>query len=126
MLAQIARQTLVTLTTALQHTIGHRTRRLLGAFSVASQYGRAFDLRNSQIGRLLGLLCQLCTGNVILVIQADTGQNGYGNRRCNGQTTQAVAEMNTVSAKNISLDRKPLSSGTPAIEALATIASVAV
>ncbi|MNE48824.1 hypothetical protein D3C80_1433120 [compost metagenome] len=39
---------------------------------------------------------------------------------------QAVALMNTVSAKNISLDRKPLSSGTPAIEALATIARVAV
>ena len=34
--------------------------------------------------------------------------------------------MNTVSAKNISFDRKPLRSGTPAIEALATIASVAV
>jgi hypothetical protein len=34
--------------------------------------------------------------------------------------------MNTVSAKNISLERKPLSSGTPAIEALAMIASVPV
>ena len=33
---------------------------------------------------------------------------------------------NTVSAKNISLDKKPLSSGTPAIAAAATIASVAV
>lgn len=31
-----------------------------------------------------------------------------------------------VSAKNISLDRKPLSSGTPAIDAAATMASVAV
>jgi len=31
-----------------------------------------------------------------------------------------------VSAKNISFDRKPLSSGTPAIEADATIASAAV
>ena len=34
--------------------------------------------------------------------------------------------MKTVSAKNISFDRKPFSSGTPAIAALATIASVAV
>ena len=34
--------------------------------------------------------------------------------------------MNTVSAKNISFDRKPFSSGTPAIAALATIASVPV
>ncbi len=41
-------------------------------------------------------------------------------------STQAVAEMNTVSAKNISLDRKPLSNGTPAIAALATMARVAV
>ncbi len=41
-------------------------------------------------------------------------------------STQAVELMNTVSAKNISLDRKPLSSGTPAIDALATIARVAV
>ena len=32
----------------------------------------------------------------------------------------------TVSAKNISLDRKPLSSGTPAMAALATMASIAV
>jgi hypothetical protein len=32
--------------------------------------------------------------------------------------------MKTVSAKNISFDRKPLRSGTPAIAALATIASV--
>ena len=37
-----------------------------------------------------------------------------------------VALMNTVSAKNISFDRKPLSSGTPAMAALATMASVAV
>ena len=37
-----------------------------------------------------------------------------------------LAWMNTVSAKNISLDKNPLSSGTPAIAALATIASVAV
>ncbi len=36
------------------------------------------------------------------------------------------ASRNTVSAKNISLERKPLSSGTPAIAALATIASVEV
>ncbi|MNN82450.1 hypothetical protein D3C81_1993880 [compost metagenome] len=41
-------------------------------------------------------------------------------------STHAVALINTVSAKNISFDRKPLSSGTPAIEALATMASVAV
>jgi len=41
-------------------------------------------------------------------------------------STQAVDEMNTVSAKNISLDRKPLSNGTPAMDALATIARVAV
>ena len=34
--------------------------------------------------------------------------------------------MNTVSAKNISFDRKPLSSGTPAMAALATMARVAV
>ncbi|MNT02513.1 hypothetical protein D3C72_1370140 [compost metagenome] len=34
--------------------------------------------------------------------------------------------MKTVSAKNISFDRKPLSSGTPAIEALAMMASVPV
>ncbi|MCY1247668.1 hypothetical protein D9M72_610180 [compost metagenome] len=39
---------------------------------------------------------------------------------------QRVALMKTVSAKNISLDRKPLSNGTPAIEALATMARVAV
>ena len=32
----------------------------------------------------------------------------------------------TVSAKNISLDKKPLSSGTPAMAAAATVASVAV
>mgnify|MGYP007135091516 CR=1 FL=1 len=31
-------------------------------------------------------------------------------------STQAVAEIKTVSAKNISLDRKPLSNGTPAME----------
>ncbi|MND88639.1 hypothetical protein D3C80_806700 [compost metagenome] len=41
-------------------------------------------------------------------------------------STQAVELMNTVSAKNISLDRKPFISGTPAIEALATMARVAV
>jgi hypothetical protein len=41
-------------------------------------------------------------------------------------STQGEAEMKTVSAKNISLDRKPLSSGTPAMAALATIASVPV
>ncbi len=41
-------------------------------------------------------------------------------------STQALELMNTVSAKNISLDRKPLSSGTPAMEALATMARVAV
>ena len=41
-------------------------------------------------------------------------------------STHFVELMNTVSAKNISLDRKPLSRGTPAIEALATMASVAV
>ena len=40
--------------------------------------------------------------------------------------TSGVVSRNTVSAKNISLDRKPLSSGTPAIAALATMASVAV
>ena len=34
--------------------------------------------------------------------------------------------MNTVSAKNISFDRNPLSSGTPAIAAQATMASVPV
>ena len=34
--------------------------------------------------------------------------------------------MKTVSAKNISLERKPLSSGTPAMAALATMARVAV
>ncbi|MNP00790.1 hypothetical protein D3C76_925860 [compost metagenome] len=38
----------------------------------------------------------------------------------------AVEEMNTVSAKNISLDRNPLSRGTPAMAALATMARVAV
>ena len=36
------------------------------------------------------------------------------------------AWVSTASAKNISFERKPLSSGTPAIAALATIASVAV
>ena len=41
-------------------------------------------------------------------------------------STHLVAEINTVSAKNISLDRKPFSSGTPAMDALATIARVAV
>lgn len=41
-------------------------------------------------------------------------------------STQAVELMNTVSAKNISLDRKPFIKGTPAIEALATMARVAV
>ncbi|MNH38351.1 hypothetical protein D3C79_993670 [compost metagenome] len=41
-------------------------------------------------------------------------------------STQAVELMNTVSAKNISFDRKPFINGTPAIEALATIARVAV
>ena len=30
-------------------------------------------------------------------------------------STQAVEEMNTVSAKNISLDKKPFINGTPAI-----------
>ena len=40
--------------------------------------------------------------------------------------TSGVVSRNTVSAKNISLDRKPLSSGTPAMAALATAASVAV
>ena len=34
--------------------------------------------------------------------------------------------VSIASAKNISLDRKPLSSGTPAMAALATMASVAV
>lgn len=42
------------------------------------------------------------------------------------QEISGLAWMNTVSAKNISLDKNPLSSGTPAIAALATIASVAV
>ena len=41
-------------------------------------------------------------------------------------STHAVEEMNTVSAKNISLERKPFSSGIPAIDALATMARVAV
>lgn len=41
-------------------------------------------------------------------------------------STRAVELMNTVSAKNISLDRKPFINGTPAIEALATMAVVAV
>ena len=41
-------------------------------------------------------------------------------------STQGAASRNTVSAKNISLDRKPLSSGTPAIDALAMMASVPV
>ena len=39
---------------------------------------------------------------------------------------QADALTKVVSAKNISLDRKPLSSGTPAMAALAMMASVAV
>ncbi|MNZ91644.1 hypothetical protein D3C78_1106370 [compost metagenome] len=39
---------------------------------------------------------------------------------------QALELMNTVSAKNISLDRKPFINGTPAMAALATIAKVAV
>ena len=39
---------------------------------------------------------------------------------------RAAALDSSASAKNISLDRKPLSSGTPAIAAAATIASVAV
>ncbi|KWV86332.1 hypothetical protein PFLmoz3_04024 [Pseudomonas fluorescens] len=41
-------------------------------------------------------------------------------------STHWVDEINTVSAKNISLERKPLSNGTPAMDALATIARVAV
>ena len=40
--------------------------------------------------------------------------------------TQGVDWMNTVSAKNISLERKPLRSGTPAIDALAMMASMPV
>lgn len=40
--------------------------------------------------------------------------------------TKGDASTNTVSAKNISLERKPLSSGTPAMAAAATQASVAV
>ena len=40
--------------------------------------------------------------------------------------TQGAASRYTVSAKNISLEIKPLSSGTPAMAALATQASVAV
>ena len=45
-----------------------------------------------------------------------------GSNHCN----QGVASTSTASAKNISLDKKPLSSGTPAMAALATMASVAV
>jgi hypothetical protein len=41
-------------------------------------------------------------------------------------STQGWAVTNTVSAKNISFDKKPLSSGTPAIAAHATMASVPV
>ena len=41
-------------------------------------------------------------------------------------SSNGVVFTYTVSAKNISLDRKPLSSGTPAMAALATMASVAV
>ena len=41
-------------------------------------------------------------------------------------STQRCDSRYTVSAKNISLDKKPLSSGTPAMAALATSASVPV
>ena len=41
-------------------------------------------------------------------------------------STAELALTNTVSAKNISFDRKPLSSGTPAMAAHATMASVPV
>lgn len=41
-------------------------------------------------------------------------------------STHGADDTNTVSAKNISFDRNPLSSGTPAIAAAATIASVPV
>src|SRR5690606_39690909 len=40
--------------------------------------------------------------------------------------TAGPPPANTVSAKNISFDKNPLSSGTPAIAAAATVASVAV
>ena len=40
--------------------------------------------------------------------------------------SRVLAFKKTVSAKNISLDRKPFSSGTPAMAAAATVASVAV
>ena len=40
--------------------------------------------------------------------------------------SRVLAFKKTVSAKNISFDRKPLSSGTPAMAAAATVASVAV
>ncbi len=45
-----------------------------------------------------------------------------GSRKWEG----SARSRNTVSAKNISLDRKPLSSGTPAMAAAATSASEAV
>ncbi len=41
-------------------------------------------------------------------------------------STHGFAVRNTVSAKNISLERKPFSNGTPAIAAQATMASVPV
>ena len=42
------------------------------------------------------------------------------------ERTAAGPSTSSASAKNISFDRKPFSSGTPAIAAAATIASVAV
>ncbi|GBH19610.1 Exonuclease V gamma subunit [Pseudomonas syringae pv. actinidiae] len=88
MLTQVTGQTLITLAGTLQHAIGHWAWCLLGAFSVTSQYSGTFYLRNGEVRRLLCLLCQLRTSNVILVVQADTSQNSNSNRRCYSQTTQ--------------------------------------
>ena len=61
----------------------------IGAFLVACQYSRAFDLRAGH-DRLLSLLRQLVTRNLVLVVQANPGQYSDGYRSSHCQATQAT------------------------------------
>ena len=86
-----------------------------------------------QRGRLMGGLGQI-DGLAVEEDIVDEAQRighgedaGQGHRRRQRPSRRALrASRRTVSAKNISLDRKPLSSGTPAMAAEATMASAPV
>ncbi|MNH31469.1 hypothetical protein D3C79_918400 [compost metagenome] len=73
----------------MQHAIGHRAW-LFCILTIACQHGRALNLRHNHalLDRLLG--SQLGTTDIVLVVQAHTGQHSDGHRCSHGQTTQAA------------------------------------